>query len=321
MFPLTRSQPMPANSRAFTLTQLQEASGGELFSEVELRRLEADPSQFPKFAKIALSRLRAAERRKAWTGLSGQPILFRHSCGVEFWLRLGDGVAHSIIRSASAPDDRATKFMLGRLTKGGTFLDIGANAGWFTVRAADQYRKLGGGHVMAFEPQTRLHNDLVKSVQQNGFEDIVEVHKLALGDRSDEIWMIDAGMNSGGSYVSRSEPKRPGDKATMRRFDEVAPDVKNVDCVKLDIEGSEPLFFQGAAKFIAGQRPLIYSEVGARKLKLVANSDSASFVHMVEALGYKTYTLLSDGSLQPLSQDTLTEKSDGILNVVFEPVG
>src|SRR5689334_9708251 len=131
MFQLTRRQPiMVSKSDAFSLSDLQKAFGGELFSDAELRRLQSDPSQFSHFAKIALSRLRAEERRKAWTGLAGQPIAFEHPSGVKFWLRLGDGVAHSIIRSAAGPDDRATQFILSRLTKGGTFMDVGANAGW-----------------------------------------------------------------------------------------------------------------------------------------------------------------------------------------------
>jgi FkbM family methyltransferase len=304
----------------FTLSNLQEASGGELFSDEELRRLEADPSQLPKFAKIALSRLRADERRKQWAGLFGQPIMFEHSCGVSFWLRLGDGVAHSIIRSATAPEDRATRFLLSKLTKGGTFLDVGANAGWFTLRAADHYRKLGGGRVIAFEPQVRLHGDIVKSVRQNKLDDLVEVHNVALGDRTGDFWMVDGGMNSGGSYISWSKPRHPGDSASMRLFDDMFPRLERVDCVKLDIEGSEPLFFKGAAKFIAEHKPVIYSEVGSRKLGLVANSDGADYVRMVEGLGYRTLTLLSDSSVAPLGKNALAERADGILNVVFDPI-
>ena len=78
--------------------------------------------------------------------------------------------------------------------------------------------------------------------------------------------------------------------------------------------------FRIADEFIADHKPLIYSEVGSRKLRLVADSDGAGFVQMVEALGYETHILSSDGALAALGKNVLADKSDGILNVVFNPV-
>lgn len=254
------------------------------------------------------------DRRRSWAGMLGKTAIYPHPSGLSFWVLLGDSMSAGIIRADR--DDVATRFLLGRLTPGGTFLDIGANAGWFAIRAAARYREIGGGTVHAFEPQALLHGLVERTAALNALEG-VHVHQLALGDRTCDVFMADGGMNSGGSYVRfRGSPGRAA--TPMRPLDALDLPIERVDAVKIDIEGAEPMFFRGAAGFVARHRPFIYSELHPRKLDRVSGSSRAAYLDQVEAAGYETLALARDGTAAPFDRGLLAEEGR-LHNVLFRP--
>ena len=283
-------------------------------TDVEAARILKDPREAAKIIAQAISRVINDERKRQWAGIHGKWALFKHPSEVWFWIRLGDSMCHSILRKEV--DDRATVFLLSCLKRDGVFFDIGANAGWFTLRAAQKYRQLGGGKVYAFEPQREFYDHLTMSVIENDFGEYCTIYNFAVGDRSAQIVMVDAGMNSGGSYI---KPSGPGESAKMIRFDDLALDFDRIDAVKLDIEGAEPLFFEGATKFFAKHRPIIYSEIHPRKLQIVSKLTREDYIATVEGMGYETKLLTSDGKRMIDFDRQLLLDNRRLINVIFYP--
>jgi FkbM family methyltransferase len=193
------------------------------------------PEQLTEAIQVELKRKMLEYRRQLQGPLMGKSARYEHPSGVSFWVLLGDHTSSRIINSNR--DDPATTFMLSKLTPGGVFLDIGANAGWFTMRAAHIYRQLGGGHVHCFEPQTALLELLNKSRVDNRLEDFITIHPVALGDQIASIFMAETSLSSGGSFVRLSGA--PTSKAAqMVTLDSMDLPITRLDALKIDIEGA-----------------------------------------------------------------------------------
>jgi len=274
------------------------------------------PDDLAKTVEKAISHAIQNERGQMWTGLLGKEVLFPHSSGVSFWVRLGDGISMYAIRSER--DDSATRFLLSRLTKGGTFLDVGANTGWFALRAADRYRELGGGSVHAFEPQPVMFELITRSIAQNSLEGIITLHGVALGNERKTVWMATPAYNSGGSTVRFREINESA-PVQMTTLDAMDLGAERIDVMKVDIEGAEPLFIEGAAEFLKKHRPVIYSELHPKKLEWVSHRTREDYLNQVEALGYKTLTLGRDGTAVAFDRAELENKTR-LIDVVFEPL-
>jgi len=279
--------------------------------------LEIEDSQdLARAVEKGISRAILAQRETLWSGLLGKQVLYRHPSGVSFWIRLGDGISMYAIRSDK--DDSATRFVLSRLTAGGTFLDVGANTGWFALRAAARYRELGAGKVHAFEPQPVMFELITRSIRENGLEDLIELHGMALGNEEKTVWMATPAFNSGGSVVRFREVKESV-PVPLTRLDALDIQAERVDIIKVDIEGSEPLFVEGATEFLRRHRPLIYSELHPKKLEWVSKRSREDYLDQMEALGYRAASLASNGQTLPFDRGELARR-DKLIDVVFEPV-
>ncbi|MBL4687128.1 MAG: FkbM family methyltransferase [Nannocystaceae bacterium] len=74
-------------------------------------------------------------------------------------------------------EQHQTEFILERLAPGDTFLDVGANLGYYTVLAA---KKVGPtGRVFAFEPDPESFALLQRNVKRNGLHNVVLENKAA----------------------------------------------------------------------------------------------------------------------------------------------
>jgi FkbM family methyltransferase len=194
---------------------------------------------------------------------------------------------------------------------------VGANTGWFALRAAARYRELGGGKVHAFEPQPVMFDLVTKSIAENGLGDVLTLHGQALGNEERTVWMSTPTFNSGGSVV-RFRDMQDSAAVPMTRLDTLKIEAERIDIMKIDIEGSEPLFMEGAGEFLRRFRPKIYSELHPTKLERVSKRSREDYLNQMEGLGYRVRTLEKDGSTKPLDRAALGDGSR-LLDVVFEP--
>jgi FkbM family methyltransferase len=152
-------------------------------------------------------------------------------------------------------------------------LDVGANIGFYTIPIGLKLRSKGG-RCVAFEPMPANYARLRQNVLANGIGEIVQTLQLALGEKNQEITLLvdeNDGATTGNAarvaYAALDDGQRERKpvKAKIARLDDCADQLElgGLPCrfIKVDIEGSEPYFFQGAAGFLRDHKPLVLAEV------------------------------------------------------------
>lgn len=153
------------------------------------------------------------------------------------------------------------------LRPGDTFIDGGANIGYFTTIAA----KVVGerGHVHAFEPEPGNVSRLQEHLVSNGLEKNVSIHAVALADRPGEMQLHQVG-NAGEHHALATLFATPGAatraiSVAIVRLDDYLPQVVP-RLIKLDIEGAEPLAVEGMRETLRRHRPSLIVELNADAL-------------------------------------------------------
>jgi len=244
---------------------------------------------------------------------------------IRLWIDLGDaGVSRWCLTGSFEPVE--TKFVLGLLKPGMSFVDIGANIGWFTVQAADRVGPQG--HVTAFEPRPTTGHWLKRSIEDNAFSERAEIYNCAVGPRAGEIhigYSRDTD-NPGGTWSLLNEKLearfRTGNAVMIRvpmvALDEVVGD-RRVDVIKIDIEGAEPAAMAGSSRILSTNRPIVVSEINPALLEQVSNVSARDYVKTMNALGYRCCELTPHGPGAEYSGAALPNGLD-MINVAFYPI-
>lgn len=154
------------------------------------------------------------------------------------------------------------------LRPGDTFIDGGANIGYFSLIAA---KRVGPkGRVHAFEPQPANRKRLAEHVERNGLASIIEIHPVALFDRpgSLDLHTFENPEANHGQSTFFAGPETASQKVTveMTRLDDYLPSVAP-RLIKLDIEGAEPQAISGMTRTLRTHRPALIVELSASILK------------------------------------------------------
>ena len=207
----------------------------------------------------------------------------------------------------------STMLVLKRLLKpGSVFVDGGAHIGVFTLFAASLVGS--SGRVIALEPSAREFSSLEANVALNRLTNVTLLRE-ALSDRvgEQELLIADAlhsGHNTLGSrlaYPGVQVAEAVGVRTTT--LDELVKTegLKNVDVVKLDIEGSECHALRGARALLSSLCPALIVEVNRSALS--AGGGSAEELEaLLRGAGYQLWQIEDAAGLAPLSSlDALDE--------------
>lgn len=173
--------------------------------------------------------------RKLFTKLFGS-IDYELPNGI--WLRLF--ASSSMDLSYLSEDNPSHSLVLEKieqLNSGDTFIDVGANIGYFTAIAA---RKVGpSGQVFAFEPSPREYKRLLFTITKNNLSNIIIPFNLALSDATRILSLIIADTHTGTNYVSKDEDivADSRHKVFAMRLDRIVNE--RIHLIKIDVEGSE----------------------------------------------------------------------------------
>jgi FkbM family methyltransferase len=141
--------------------------------------------------------------------------------------------------------------LLGLLRPGQVFVDIGANIGTYSIRAA---KSLGPtGRVFACEPLETNRSRLSAAIRANKVANI-DVVPAAIGDRDGRVTIYDGGRESSASISHTTGRAFDVPMATLDRFAEEVG-IQRLDWIKMDIEGQEPLALAGMPRVIDRFRP------------------------------------------------------------------
>ncbi|MCA9051195.1 MAG: FkbM family methyltransferase, partial [Planctomycetaceae bacterium] len=132
------------------------------------------------------------------------------------------------------------------LKRGDTFLDVGANIGYFSLLAS---QLIGDeGWVVSFEPSARALSKLTRHLCLNQCDNVT-VCSQAMGQSSGTAVLNWApSSNIGGSTLNRARPSQGySERVAVRALDDVCREMDLVPSViKLDVEGFELFALRGA---------------------------------------------------------------------------
>lgn len=165
----------------------------------------------------------------------------------------------SSLKLVLPPNDHFFGFLLGNheehihaaiedyLPSGGTYVDVGANIGYFCVVAAEQLGPQGSIH--AFEPNRANYQNLRRNKRSIGKAAHVTTYKAGLSNRSGTA-ELSIGPHS--TYHSFEKTFASGKTETVRittldRFVK-AKKITRVDLMKIDVEGHELGVLAGATE-------------------------------------------------------------------------
>jgi FkbM family methyltransferase len=150
------------------------------------------------------------------------------------------------------------------LKHGDSFIDGGANAGYYSMFASELIGQ--EGRVYAFEPAPIPFKKMKKNIQINRLHNI-KLYKMGIGDTDKEAdFNLSDRDSSGSSFLSLSGLSNTI-KVKIFRLDTLFPDgIKSLKAIKLDLEGYENEAIIGAKNLIRKSKPTIIFEFNYRTL-------------------------------------------------------
>lgn len=187
-----------------------------------------------------------------------------------------------------------------RLKLGGSFLDVGAHVGYYTLIGA---RALSDrGRVHALEPVPRSFALLKKNVESNQLENVV-LNTAACWSTPGEVTLHEASaINSGkSSVIVRNANSSPGPAVAQHTVRAVTVDQyvaglegEAISVIKVDVKGCEADVLEGAWKMLDAHQPVGFLEVMPHLLE-ARNSSASDLVAMLRTRGYRCHLVDWDG--------------------------
>ena len=130
-------------------------------------------------------------------------------------------------------------FLLHFLRDNDHLIDIGANIGAYSILAASQI----GCKTIAFEPSEKNYSILMSNIHLNNFQDIIETHNCALGEKNETKTIGNKGELT---YITNN-PDLDLQKITIQKLDDFA---EYAQLLKIDVEGFEEFVLKGAEQVL-----------------------------------------------------------------------
>lgn len=175
---------------------------------------------------------------RQWTNSGGNTPADVITHGLKLRLHPHDNTTESKLLLGSRSRDRAElSFLTAHLPPGGTFLDVGANIGFYSLIAA----RLRDTRVVAFEPLPVAFERLQFNIQANGFAHRITALQAALGAERKRVTLTVAEADLGcSSIVKTGIAGRPVEVMMFPLADVLAEQTfTRVDAMKIDVEGME----------------------------------------------------------------------------------
>ena len=206
------------------------------------------------------------------------------------------------------------KLLAQHLPVGGTFVDIGANVGVFTVHAS---RLVGhAGRILAVEASPQVQPYLEHNLWLNGCTNVVLVKKAVArsGPTRLPFWPAPPEKFGMGALAAQFDADPTFVNADTLSAMLQSNHIKRVDMLKIDIEGFEAEAFYGAKDLLTGpHRPRIIFEF-ADWAETRAGASAGDAQRLLIGLGYELFIIENGGVLRKI-QEPLVKNSANFLAV------
>lgn len=213
------------------------------------------------------------------------------------WQLWPDCLVQRSVYYLSCYEVNETNWLRDRVKPDWVFFDVGSNFGYYSMLVSQLSHKQA--QVYAFEPLARNYNLLNHNKALNGFERL-KTFKLALSNATGETdFLLPQLSNMGHGRIDvRDESERGGadsEKVRTTTLDTFVGELgtDKIDFIKVDIEGAEVLFLEGAAQTLRDLRPMLMIEFNPTSLEEFGTSADV-LLRMLKELNYKTYRVRSN---------------------------
>jgi FkbM family methyltransferase len=193
-------------------------------------------------------------------------------------------------------EPRMTQWLSRRLGPGDTFVDVGANIGYFSVLASHLVGPRG--HVVAIEASRTFQDRLAQNARLNGCTNIRAVHTAVSDKQQTLTFILASSANMGANSIV------PYDGPAESTFAIEAfplPDVLEEDeitrarVIKIDVEGAEGSVVRGMAPILERLRPDAEVTVEVTPDRMEQLGDSVEeLLDTMRIAGFHTYRLAND---------------------------
>jgi FkbM family methyltransferase len=196
-------------------------------------------------------------------GVGDAPFKFKRR-GVAWELYLQN---HSFldrhVMFAGAYERESTEFIENLIQPGWYCMDVGANVGYYTLLMAKRAGR--SGRIYAFEPVPEFRDRLNRHIELNRAENVV-VAPVALSNSEGEGTIYVSSMTA--KMRTPSPWDEPHAKVVLHRttLDRYCEDngVTRIDFMKIDIDGHEGAFLDGARRTLSRFLPTLLIEISPR---------------------------------------------------------
>lgn len=151
-------------------------------------------------------------------------------------------------------------------------LDVGASYGFVSTGLAQIFEK-----VHSFEINTQVLYHLKKNVSSY---DNIHVYDFGLSSKTQKLLARNEGSKSGMTSIDNSGKEL----VDLKALDEL--NIENIDFIKVDVEGHEKDFFEGAMKTISIFKPVILFETNCGR-ELYSEKNRQYIFNLLKELNYK----------------------------------
>jgi len=175
---------------------------------------------------------------KQWKKKNSDAVIDVHYHGLKMRLQpYNNTIETKILFSAKKREKAELDCLRPFIKNGGTFLDIGANIGYYSLMAA----QMGAQKILAFEPNPTLHKRLETMAGLNGFDQQITVCNFGLGDKKKSLELTLGDDDLGSSSTRKKDMS--GEKITIHiqpLIDVLTEQqIEEIDAMKIDVEGME----------------------------------------------------------------------------------
>ena len=235
-----------------------------------------------RLRRIVFSRLYLPQATdKKWRELFvGAPLEFAPGVTVDL---LASDFMHAEIAFTGEYEPGLSRRVVELGRKGGAFVDVGANIGYFALLwAASNPRNTA----LAFEASPRNSQLLGSNVARNGFGERVTVFDFALGRAADTL-PFDLGPDGitgwGGLVLDASNNTI---EVPVKRLDEITDD-SEIDLLKIDVEGADTWVLMGMERLLRDKRiKQIWYEQNKPRLRQIGIQEGEAQLFL-RSVGYR----------------------------------
>lgn len=191
---------------------------------------------------------------------------------------------HGLIAFTGVYESELTTRLARSAREGGLLVDVGANAGYFSLIWAALNP---ANHVLAFEASPRNVAILGENIEMNGLTERIHLHALALGkDKGMLPFNLGPEEQTGWGGITL-EATETSIEVPVERLDNLIGDDVQIDVMKVDVEGADTWVIMGAEKLLRNKqvKVLYYEQNKTRLRQLGINENDAA--EYLATLGYR----------------------------------